>query len=127
MRATALADLVGVGRRRAGDAGDRDVIDEARGVREHGGQALVVGRRRRQADEVEARLQRRQAELLVFLRRQVDDDQAVDAGGLRVGEEAVDAIDVDRVVVAHQHDRRVVVALRKSRTRSSVFASVCRP
>ena len=53
MRATALGDLAGIGRRRAGDAGDRDVVDEARGVREHGRQALVVGRRRREADEVE--------------------------------------------------------------------------
>ena len=56
-------------------------------------------------------LQRRQAKLVVFLRRQVDDDQAVDAGGLGVGEECVDAVDVDRIVVAHQHDRRRVVVL----------------
>ena len=81
-------DLAGVGRRRAGDAGDRDVVDEARGVREHGRQALVVGGRRREADEVEPGLERRQAQLLVFLGRQVDDDQAVDAGRLGVGEKA---------------------------------------
>ena len=30
-----------------------------------------------------------------------------------VGEEALDAVDVDRIVVAHQHDRRGVVALAK--------------
>ena len=56
-------------------------------------------------------LERRQAKLVVFLGRQIDDDQPVDAGRLRVGEELVDAVDVDRIVVAHQHDRRVVVAL----------------
>ena len=111
MRATAWQRGRRIGRRRAGDAGDRDVVDEARRVGEHGGQALVVGRRRRQADEVEPGLERRQAELLVLLGRQVDDDQAVDAGGLGVGEEAVDAVDVDRIVVAHQHDRRRIVAL----------------
>ena len=91
-RATAAATSALAGRARAGDAGDRDVVDEARGVAQHRRQALVVGGRRRQADEVEPGLQRRQAQLLVLLRRQIDDDQAVDAGGLRVGEEAVDAI-----------------------------------
>ena len=57
MRVTARADLAVIGRGRAGDAGDRDVIDEARRVGEHRRQALVVGGRRRQADEVEAGLQ----------------------------------------------------------------------
>ena len=61
-----------------------DVIDKARRVREHRRQALVVGGRRRQADEIEPGLHRRQAQFGVFLRRQVDDDQAVDAGGLGV-------------------------------------------
>ena len=75
-------DPAGVGRRRAGDAGDRDVVDEARRVREHRRQPLVVGGRRREADEVEPGLERRQAQLVVFLGRQVDDDQPVDAGGL---------------------------------------------
>ena len=79
-------DLVRVGRGRAGDAGDRDVIDKARGVGEHRRQPLVVGGRRREPDEVQAGLQRRQAKLLVLLGRQIDDDQAVDAGGLCIGE-----------------------------------------
>ena len=100
-----------VGRRRAGDAGDRDVVDEARGVGEHRRQPLVVSRGRGKTNEVEAGLERRQAELVVLLGRQVHDDQPVDAGRERVGEEAVDAVDVDRIVVAHQHDRRGVVAL----------------
>ena len=69
----------GVGGGRAGDAGDRDVVDEARGVGEHARQAPVVGRRGGEADEVQAGGLRRQAELVVLLRRQVDDDQSVDA------------------------------------------------
>ena len=56
-------------------------------------------------------LHRRQAQFGVFLRRQIDDDQAVDAGGLRIGEKLVDAIDVDRIVIAHQHQRRGVIVL----------------
>ena len=56
MRATAAVDFAGVGRGRAGDAGDRDVVDKARRIGEHRRQALVVGRRRREADEVEAGL-----------------------------------------------------------------------
>ena len=79
-------------------------------MREHGGQPRVVGGRRREPDEVEPRLQRRQAQLLVLLRRQIDDDEPVDAGRLRLGEERLDAVHVDRVVIAHQHDRRRVVA-----------------
>ncbi len=102
-------DLAGIGRGRAGDAGDRHVIDEARRVVQHRRQTLVVGRRRGEADEVEPRLQRRQAQLLIFLRRQIDDDEAVDTGRLGIGQELVDAVDIDRIVIAHQHDRRVVV------------------
>ena len=81
-------DAAGIRRRRAGDAGDRHVIDEARRVPQHRRQPLVVGGRRREADEVEPRLHRRQAELVVGLRRQIDDDQPVDAGRLCVGDEA---------------------------------------
>ena len=60
---------------------------------QHRRQARVVGGRRRQADEVDARGQRRQAQLVVMLGRQIDDDQPVDPGRLGVGEEALDAID----------------------------------
>ena len=100
-------DLAEIRRRRAGDAGDRDVIDEARRVREHRRQALVVRGRGGQPDEGEAGLERRQAQLVVLLRRQVDDDQAVDARLLGIGKEAVDAVDVDRVEIAHEDHGRV--------------------
>ncbi len=58
-----------------------------------------------------ARAQRRQAKFFVFFRRQIDNDQAIDTGSLGIGEKFVDAVDVDRIVVAHQHDRRVVIVL----------------
>ena len=88
MRATAARDLGGIGRRSAGDAGDRDVVDEARGIREHRGsrRSSVVGVARRM--KFEPGLERRQAKLVVLLGRQVDDDQAVDACGLCVSQKA---------------------------------------
>ena len=104
-------DLARIGRRGAGDAGDRDVIDEARGVLQHRGQALVVGGGGGEPDEGDAGLERRQAKLLVLLGRQIDDDQPVDAGGFRVLEETIDAIDIDRIVITHEHDRRGVILL----------------
>ena len=113
MRATAAATAAGVGRRAAGDAGDGDVIDEAGRIREHRRQPPVVGGGRRQANEVESGRERRQAKLVVFLGRQVDHDQPVDAGGLGVAQKPLDAIDVDRIVVAHQHERRAVVVRAK--------------
>ena len=109
------ADRVVIGDRAAGHAGHRDVVDEAGGVLQHARQTLVVGGRCRQADEADAGSQRRQAEFFVFLRRQVDDDQPVDPGNTGVLEEGVDAIGPDRVVVAHQHDRRVVSGLAEGR------------
>ena len=91
-RSTAPLIASSVAEPAAGDAGDRDVVDEAAGVLKHRRQALVVGRRRRQPDEVDAGVQRRDAQLVILFRRQVDDDQPVDAGGLGVGEEPVDAV-----------------------------------
>ena len=102
--------LFRIGRCAAGDAGDRHVIDKARGIREHRRQPLVVGGRRRQANEIEARLQRGNAEFVVLFRRHIDKDQPIDAGGLGIGQKPVDAVDVDRIVVAHQDDRRGVIA-----------------
>jgi hypothetical protein len=105
-----LLDVIQGRRAGAGDTGHRHVVDEAGAAGQHGGQAVVVGGRRGQADEVDACALRRLAQLVVVLRRQVDHDQAVDAGSLGVGDEALDAVDEDRVVVAHQHQRRALVA-----------------
>jgi hypothetical protein len=74
---------------------------------------VVVRGRRSEPDEIEAGLERRQAQFLVFLRRQIDDDEPVDTRAPGISEEALDAIDVDRIVVAHEHDRRRIVAAAK--------------
>ncbi len=129
-RATAAATLGVGGRARAGDAGDRDVVDEARrccAAPSAGAASSVVGVARRMRSSPAS--QRRQAQLLVLLRRQVDDDQAVDAGGLaHPRRNAVDAVGVDRVEVAHQHDRRVVVAVAElAHQLQRPFAASCRP
>jgi hypothetical protein len=51
----------------------------------------------------------------IFLRRQIDDDQAIDAGGFCVDQKPVDAVDIDRVVVPHQDQRcRGVVAAKRA-------------
>ena len=76
-----LADAGVIGERRPGDAGQRDIIDEARRVVEHGGSAMVVRRRRGEADEVQPCAQRGNAKLGILLRRQIDDDEAIDASG----------------------------------------------
>ena len=68
----------------AGDAEHRDIIDEARGVREDRRRSRwssVVGVARRM--KLRPASHRRQAQLVVLLGRQVDDDQAVDAGRFR--------------------------------------------
>ncbi len=94
----------------AGDAGDRHVVDEAGGAPEHHRQALVVAGGGGQADEVDAGGARGRVQLLVLLGRQVDGDQPVDPRGLGVRAEPLGAVAVDRVVVAHQHDRRLGLA-----------------
>src|SRR3546814_4639104 len=75
---TLLPDTTLVRSTCTGHAGHRDVVDEARAAVEHDRQALVVGGRGGQADEVDAGALGRVAEFVVMLRRQVDDDQAVD-------------------------------------------------
>ena len=109
-RADRGADLIGQRRLGTGDAGDRHVVEKAAGVAEHLGQAAIVGGRGHETDEMQAVAARRQAQLVVFLGRQVDHDQPVDPRRARVVEEALRAVAPDRVVVAHQHDRRRVVA-----------------
>ncbi|MNF88762.1 hypothetical protein D3C84_712620 [compost metagenome] len=106
-----LFDMLQGRRTGAGHAGHRDVVDEAGAAVEYLGQALVVGGRSGQADEVQARGLRRVAQVDVMFRRQVDHDQAVDPGFLGLGDKARDAVLVDRVEVAHQHQRRVLLVL----------------
>ena len=95
----------------AGDAEHRDIIHKPAGVPEHFWGARIIRRRRRQPNEADIGRKRRQAEFAIFLRRQIDNDQAIDTGGLGIGEELRNAIDIDRVIIAHQHDGRILVGL----------------
>ena len=88
-------DIAGSGRLDARNAEHRDIVDEPRGILQQHRQALVVRCRRCQANEADTRLYCRQAQFFVFLRRQVDNDQAIDASGLGVGDETFDAVNVD--------------------------------
>jgi hypothetical protein len=97
----------------ARNTGNRHVIDKARRVGENLGQPLVVRCGRRQPDEVHSRFQRRKTELLVFLGRQVHDNEAVDTGRLGIDEKTFVAVNVDRVVIAHQHDGRFFILFTK--------------
>ena len=55
-------------------------------------------------------MKRRQTQFFVFFRRQIDDDQPVDARAFGIRQETFHAVDIDRIVVAHEHDRRRVIA-----------------
>src|SRR5580692_11017954 len=91
----------------SGDSRDRNEIDEATGVRENLRQTILGCGRRHQANKSEPSSARGQAYLVVFFRRTIDDDQPVDPGRFRVAQERLDAIDVNRVVIAHEDKRRV--------------------
>ena len=88
MRATCAPNLGRVRRRRPGNPGDGDVINEARTIGENGRQALGVRRRRGQPDEVQSGFPRRWAELLVLFRRHIDHDKTIHPGCCRIFKEA---------------------------------------
>src|SRR5580704_15451656 len=102
-----FADQLDVRRSRPGNSGDRNKVDEAAGVSENLRQTIIAGGGRDQTNKSEPRSARGQANLVVFLGRAIDDNQAVDARRFRVGQERLDAIDVNGVVIAHQDKRRV--------------------
>ena len=61
-------------------------------------------------NKIEAGFQRREAKFRVLLGRQINNDQAVNAGAVRVRQKLVNAVHVDRIVVAHEDDRGRIVA-----------------
>ena len=73
-----------VGLRGAGDAGDRDVIKKTTRRFENRFNPRVVRHRRDELDQIDAVLSGGSVKLRVFLRRQVDDNQPVDARSGRV-------------------------------------------
>ena len=70
---------------------------------------MIICGRGGQTDKVQTGLLCRNAQLFVFFRRQVDDDQTVDASLFRLHQKLVYATAVDRVVVAHQNNRGRVI------------------
>ena len=102
-------DLAGIRRLGARDAGDGDKINKPRCVLDDTRQTFIIGCRRGQVDEVQTRGNGRQAELALFFRRQVNDDKPIDAGFLGVDQKRLGAVDINGIVIPHQHDRRVVV------------------
>ncbi len=86
----------------AGNACDRDVIEEAARALEHGGQALCIGGGRAEADRCNPGAAQRRAQFLIFLGRDVDADHPIDArphGRIR---EPFWAAPDHRVGIAHQ-------------------------
>jgi hypothetical protein len=50
---------------------------------------------------------------LILFRRQIDHDEPVDADRLGIGKETRDAMNVDRIVIAHQDDRGITILFAK--------------
>ena len=105
--------LIG-GRGRAGNAIDRDVIDEAARIAHHGLQPVGIGRRRDQPDKIEPGGLGRQAKLAILFRRKIDDNEPIDPNGFGPLQKRRNAHRMDRIVIAHQHNRRGLIGLPKS-------------
>ena len=77
---------------------------------EHGRGAVVIRRRCGQADEVDACGHGRDAKFVIFFRWQIDDDQAIDARFANIDQKLIDAIDINRIVIAHENNGCGLVA-----------------
>jgi hypothetical protein len=89
----------------AGHAGERNIVQESLGAAAQLVQARVRGRRRGEIDLAQTRAAQRRGRVR-FLDRAIDDEHAVDAGRDRFARERGVAVDLDRIEIAHQHDRR---------------------
>jgi hypothetical protein len=90
-----------------------DMVNVSAGGFGDAGDARVARGRRDQEDRVDRGPAQQARELDALLGRIVDDQDAVDARGLRVGDEALDAVALDRIRVAHEDDRRLGVVAAK--------------
>ena len=86
---------------RAGDAGYADEVDETGGVPGHGLNTFFCAGRREHVDCGQAGRPAGGFQQFRLPRRQVGDDQAVDAGLSRGGHKAFFAVGQNRIVVAH--------------------------
>ena len=76
--------LAGVEILGAGDAGDGDIIEKTAGAVQDGDEPRGIGGGRGQADDIQALRLGRQAQHIIFFRRQIHHDQAIRAGRRRV-------------------------------------------
>mmetsp|Transcript_22518 Transcript_22518/g.54919 ORF Transcript_22518/g.54919 Transcript_22518/m.54919 type:complete len:681 (+) Transcript_22518:351-2393(+) len=90
----------------ARDSGDRDGVHEGIGMGEEQLDAVLGGRRRDERDVAQPLGRGRHLEGGRLLGRQVDDDEPVDPGLPAVPHQFRLAVHQERVVVAHQHERR---------------------
>ena len=96
--------------RRAGDAGERHIVQEALGRLAQLRHTRGCGGGRSEADQLQSgRAQGRQHGRL--LQRAIHQQHAVDAGRHRLAGEARIAVDLERIEVTHQHDRRARITL----------------
>src|SRR5689334_9115745 len=99
---------------RAGDAGDRGIIQISRRAIQHDLEPRVIGRRRKKSNHVDAVTCCWQSQNIVFLGRQIDDEEPIDSRFGGVTCEARRAVRVDRIVGSHQNYGRFVVAFAKA-------------
>ena len=93
----------------AGDALDRDVINEAAGHRADGADARLVRGGGQEIDQVDPRLAQAGHQLPALLRRGIDHQDAIHPGGAGLLGEGGIAQDLDGIEIAHEDDggRRV--------------------
>ena len=116
-------DIVGPGDGRSGDAGDRDVIDESRYPPQDLPGPPEIGRRGDEGDEIESGRIRKSPKLFRLLGREVDDEEAVHAGGCGIRCEPLRAVTKDGVVVAEQNDRDSAEAAKPGDHRKDLLQS----
>ena len=74
---------------------------------------MIIGCGCEQANEPQPAFHRWLAQLRIFFCWQINNNQAVNASVMGVGHERLNAINIDRIIIAHQNDRRVGVTRAK--------------
>src|SRR3546814_2838713 len=105
----------------------RDIIEKAARPVQDRGQALVVARRRRKADQVQSLGAKLRAKHVILFRRHVHAYHPVHARRLRLRRETLRAALFDGVEIAHQHQRHLrVPGAERSEEHTSELQSLMR-
>ena len=102
-----LADRLDIQSAFAGGAGLGDEVEESAGFVRDLLDAVGAGRRGDEEDDLDVGALERGLQRAGFLRREIDDEEAIDARRVRGLGEAVEAVLEEGVVVAEEHDRDV--------------------